>query len=179
MIQQKEKICSSCGLFKKLFSKGRCKSCTQREDSKPLKRTEIKKKPYSIPKQSQKSREAKKEQSKIRTLFFDYMINKFNENPICSETGLFINNVTRWNVCHILPKRFYKSVECKEDNVILLCIDKHTEFDKYLDTLDFKSLEKNFPNSWPKVCKQIKKLLPLCKESGKLKILFEDYLINF
>lgn len=35
-MQRKEKLCKSCGEMKFLFSKGRCKYCTAKEDSKPI-----------------------------------------------------------------------------------------------------------------------------------------------
>lgn len=177
-MQQKKKICKNCGNEEFIFSRKRCKRCATIEDTKPLNRAPIVQKKYTIPKQTQKNKKYRISQSAIRNEFFENMIEKFNQNPVCSETGLFINNLSRWNICHILPKRTYKSVQCEEDNVILFCVDKHTEFDKYLDTFDFKSLEEKFPKSWLKVCKQVKNLLSLCKENGKLKIQFEEYLIN-
>lgn len=156
----KKKICKSCNTEQYLFSRGRCQNCARKEDYKPIK------------KQTLKNKEYKKVNSSIRDEYFDY------HQPLCKfseESGSPIYNVWRGNICHIFPKRTYKSVQGDIENVVYLTNDEHTEFDRFLDTFDFKSLEEYF-SCWPLVLERVKILLPRIKENGKLSIMFEKYL---
>lgn len=83
---------------------------------------------------------------------------------------------TKANICHLLPKRKYKSVKTDLENVVYLTIDEHTLFDKLLDCNDFKSLEEQFPNCWYDVCDRASKVIKRCSENGKLKTLWTEYL---
>jgi hypothetical protein len=161
LLKLKNKKCIECGREDQPhFSKKRCKSCASKSYGK-------------IKPVTNKSKAKRKEQSSIRDVYFEALI------PLCKksdESGVPIYNATRANICHIFPKRTYKSVQANLDNHIFLTIDEHTRFDYLLDTLNFEQLEKEFKNSWQKVLFRVKKLLPLTHENGKLKIKFEEYL---
>ena len=119
-----------------------------------------------------KTAEKKKLRKEKLDIFFDILI------PSCcaysEESEQYISNPNRTNICHIFPKRIYHSVEDNLTNHVLLTFDEHTRFDDLLDKLDFEQLEKEFKNSWSIVCLRAKKLLPLLKERGSLRIKFED-----
>lgn len=170
----KKKICKSCGTEQFLFSKGRCKPCATKEDFKPLVRTPIIQRNYIIPKQSEKNKEYRKSQSAIRNSYFDYHI------PLCKfseEDGSPIYGATRANICHLFYKRTYKSVQANVNNFVYLTLDQHTRFDQLLDKNDFKALEKEF-KCWSIVAQRMKNLLPEVLEMGKMRMLFEEYLLT-
>lgn len=73
MIERKKKKCISCGRTEYLFSRGRCKSCTLREERYTLKKTKIS--PIS-----QKEKERKKLYKILRK---DYL----KEHPKCEICG--------------------------------------------------------------------------------------------
>lgn len=154
MIKQKKKICKSCGNERYIFSKGRCKQCTVIEQRVKLNNNSKNKKDQSLEN------------------FFNALIEKC---AYSEEDGTPIPNPNKSNICHIFPKRKYKSVSTDFDNCIFLTFDQHTQFDNYLDKLDFANLEKNFPNAWDKVITRVKKLLPKITETGRLKTQFEEY----
>lgn len=160
MIPRKKKVCTECGQEQYIFSKGRCQMCATRT--------------YKQPKKTRSK--AKTLKSETLTPFFDKAILKAAENPFCAETGEFISDLSRWNISHILPKSRYESIMTNELNYMLYSREAHTEFDHYLDRMDFEGLEKHFPNSWGKVCLKVKELLPLTLEGGNLKDKFEEYL---
>lgn len=168
----KKKICNICGECKPIFSKGRCMSCTPK---KPLTRSPINKKPYYIPKQTEKNKTYRKSQSAIRDEFFDYLIPRCTHSE---EDGSPIYSPSRVNVAHLWYKRTYKSVQGNVGNYVYLTQDQHTRFDQLLDSNDFKQLEKEF-KCWGLIVERMKNLLPEVIENGKLKLLFEEYLINF
>lgn len=171
---QKKKVCKSCGKEVVLFSKGRCKSCAIKEDFKPLSRKLITQKKYSIPKQTEKNRLYRKSQSAIRDTYFSYHI------PLCKyseEDGTPIYEATRANICHLFYKRTYKSVQANLNNFVYLTLEQHTRFDQLLDKNDFKALEKEF-SCWGIVVQRMKNLLPEVLEMGKMRLLFEEYLLT-
>jgi hypothetical protein len=161
-MQRKKKICVECGNEDFIFSKGRCKFCAVKS--------------YGKPKQvSEKKMEAKKKQSSARSVYFDTLITlcKFSE-----ESGERIYSPNRSNICHIFPKRIYKSIDTFLDNYVYLTLDEHTRFDYLLDTLNFEALEAEFPKAWKIAISRVKKLIPHISENGKLKLKFEEYLEN-
>ena len=156
----KKKICIECGKETYIFSKGRCRYCTQKTYKKPSQITE-------------KTKALKKEQSNVRDVYFNTLI------PLCNkseESGTLIYYPTRVNICHIFPKRTYKSVQANLDNHIFLTLDEHTRYDYLLDTFNFRALEKEFPKAWKITLQRVAKLLPFVEENKKLKIKFEEYL---
>src|SRR5690606_5836386 len=94
------------------------------------------------------------------------------------ESGSPIYNPTKVNVCHLLPKRKYKSVAADLENCVYLTIDEHTRMDKLIDCNDFTALEREFPNSWYEICGRVASVLNRTEEKGKLRTLWEEYLIE-
>ena len=86
-----------------------------------------------------------------------------------SLTGMYIPCPGVGNICHLYPKRRYKSVAEDNDNVIYLTIDEHTRFDYLLDTMDFDRLLEEFGDTWLLVAKKMRDLVPKVEEDGKLK----------
>lgn len=152
MIQRKKKICKMCNQEEYIFSKGRCKMCASQD--------------YTIPKISVKQKKEKKIQTDIRDIYFSYHIEKCKKSE---ESGKPIYEPNRSNICHILPKRIYKSVQGHFDNYIYLTLEEHTRFDKLLDEMDFDTLKKEFPSVIILLYLRFKKLIPFVKETeGKL-----------
>lgn len=154
MIKQKKKICKNCGKETYIFSKGRCKNCALKTYN-PL---------------SSINRGTKKESY---TDFFNQCLNTLP--PIDEETKHPIYNFSKFNICHILPKRRYKSVAKNIDNIVVLSIDNHTRFDYLLDTMQFNRLEKEFPNIWNIIKERLIKVIPQVTESGKLLQNLKEY----
>ncbi len=167
---QKKKICNVCGECKPIFSKGRCSTCTPK---KPLTRSPLKQKAYSIPKQTEKNKTHRKSQSAIRNVYFDYHINLCEYSE---ESGKRIYNPTRANICHLFDKARHPSLQGNIDNYVYLTMEEHSEFDILLYKHEFVKLELKFPNSWLKACERIKTLLSLCEEQTKFKLKLEEYL---
>ena len=136
-----------------------------------LKRTPIKPSTKRIKPMTDKTRQKKKEQSAIRDEYFEYHLLRCQRSE---ESGVSISNPTRANICHLFPKRTYKSVQANVDNCIYLTLDEHTRFDQLLDTYQFDKLEEEF-QCWSNVVRKIKALLPEVEEMGKLRILLEEY----
>lgn len=155
-IVQKDKICKSCGELKKIFSRGRCKFCATKEDSKPLRKA------------SPKAAEKRKEERKDFPKFFQDAIEKLKLNPVCQETGAYIYNPSSVHCAHIFPKRKYKSIACNIDNIIFLTWDKHTELDSYLDCMDMDRVRERFPKVFNIMRDRFLTLEPLIEEQGKL-----------
>lgn len=101
--------------------------------------------------------------------FFCMMLEELMETRM-SMTGTPIHFPTVCNVCHILPKRKYKSVAMLRDNIIFLQESEHTLFDMYLDQMEFDKLEKEFPFVWKYAVKKVMEMEHdgLIKERGKL-----------
>lgn len=84
----------------------------------------------------------------------------------------------RSNLCHLLPKRKYRSVGGDIENIVYLTIDEHTRFDHLIDCNDFETLEREFSNCWYDVCLRASNVIKRTKENGKLKTLWTEYLIK-
>lgn len=152
----KSKKCSECD--NPVFSKGFCRF------HQPKK---------SIKKSREQTVEKKKETQDKRNVYFDYHINRCTHSE---ESKKPINNPTRANICHILPKSLHPSLQDNLDNCILLTFSEHERFDKLLFSLEFNKLEKEFKNSWDNVCFKIKYLLYLSEESSNLSRELEKYI---
>lgn len=170
----KKKICRICGKEEYIFSRGRCRTCTTIEDYKPILKTPIAQKKYTFLKQTEKNKAYRKSQSAIRDTYFSYHL------PLCKyseEDGTPIYEATRANICHLFYKRTYKSVQANLNNFVYLTLEQHTRFDQLLDKNDFKALEKEF-RCWGIVVQRMKNLLPEVLEMGKMRLLFEEYLLT-
>lgn len=149
--------CEKCGRMVPIRSKGLCPSCRIKE--KPIKKSYIKSRPTGGDKKSNPGLSG----------FFSYMLGKL-ELMKTSLTGKPILLPTVCNVCHILPKRYYKSVATNEDNILFLTDEEHTRFDYLLDCMEFKKLETEFRFVWKVALKRIYKMLSegVIEENGKL-----------
>lgn len=126
-----------------------------------------------IPKQTQKNKDAKKDRSNIRDVYFDYHINLCKASE---ESGVRIPYPTRANICHLFDKARHPSLQGNLDNCIYLTLDEHTLFDRLLYSHEFDKLELNFPNSWNNTCEKLKSLLSLCSDNTKFSTKVEEYL---
>ena len=160
--------CEKCGRMVPIRSKGLCPSCRSKE--KPIKKSYIKNRPVG----------GKKESNPGLSGFFSYMLGKL-ELMKTSLTGKPIHCPTVCNVCHILPKRYYKSVAMNEDNILFLTDEEHTRFDYLLDCMEFEKLETEFRFVWKVALKRIYKMLSegAVEENGRLlNNIIENYFSN-
>lgn len=91
-----------------------------------------------------------------------------------SVTGRPITYPSVCNVCHIFPKRMYKSVAKEDYNIIYLTQDEHTFMDKCLDEMDLIKLKEKMPEVYNIVLSRYEKIKDKIEEQGKLKNLFEN-----
>lgn len=134
----------------------------------PLRPSKEKVKKYS----KKLNRAPRKGRSSALEAFYQYHIDRAKKSE---ESQLALSSGTA-NICHLLPKRTYKSVESYLENVVYLTVDEHTLFDHLLDCNDFEELEKRFPNCWYDVCKRAVNVIKMSSENGKLKTLWTEYL---
>lgn len=158
-MERKGYECKKCGRVVAIRSKGLCPSCRSKELQKEtgVKKKELHKKVY------------RKKTNPELSGFFRLMVEKLQEIGV-SMTGLPIHSPTVCNVCHILPKRWYKSVATEEDNILFLTESEHTRFDSLLDRMDFGGLEKEFNSIWRFAVRMVLKMenKGLIKERGRL-----------
>lgn len=152
----KSKKCKLCD--KPAFSKGLCQ---MHQPKKGIKKSRESTKEKSI---------AKKEK---RNNYFDYHLERCTRSE---ESFKEISNPTRANICHLFPKGLHPSLQDNLDNCVYYSFQEHERFDSLLFSLRFEDLEKEFKNSWNKVCFRMKNLLPLLKESTNLSREIEKYL---
>lgn len=142
VMERKLYECKGCGRLVPVRSKGLCPSC--RAKGKPKKRS------------------AKKSRPGLSDFFRDRI--EYLETFRMSYTGRPIHSPSACNVCHILPKRYYKSVAMDADNIVYLTEEEHTAFDGMLDRMDFDALEKVFPVVWRRAVSQVRCMV----ESGRI-----------
>lgn len=159
MMKSRMLPCKECGRLVTIRSKGKCSACR----SKELPRKE--RKPINIRKNV---KDAKKSE------FFEKHIKYINTFGIRStESDNMLIPASSCNVCHVLPKRIYKSVQYEDAWVVYLTADEHTRFDYLLDTHQFEKLAQEFPNTLAYI-----KLLPfdMVEENGKLLTAIKTFL---
>lgn len=166
----KTKKCKLCD--NPAFSKGLCKNHVQNSTIKS-KTTNIKSKSKSIKSFRESTVERKKEKSELRSIYFDYHIDKCTHSE---ESGKPINDPTRSNICHIIDKGRHPSLQDNLDNYIYLTFNEHERFDYLLFSLRFQDLEKEFKNSWDLACTRSLKLLNLCHENTNFIRALKKYL---
>jgi hypothetical protein len=159
----KSKKCSECD--RPVFSKGLC---------------QLHSKDKSIPKGSNKIKQKRDKTAEKNTIkkeiievYFDYHIERCTRSE---ESFKQISNPTRANICHIIPKGLHPSVQDNLENCVYYLFEEHERFDKLLFSLEFEKLEKEFKNSWDKICTRAKYVLSLCQESTNLSREFKKYL---
>jgi hypothetical protein len=115
------------------------------------------------------SSKKKKLESPDLSGFFRLMLEELNTIRM-SMTGKAIHFPTVCNVCHILPKRIYKSVATCRDNIVFLHESEHTVLDMYLDRMEFDKLETEFPFVWKYAVKKVLDMESrgMIKERGRL-----------
>ena len=156
----------------------KCLECDRPAFSKGLCQIHAKPKPLSKGSGKIKSKRdttvekntAKKE---LRDVYFEYHLERCTRSE---ESFRQISNPTRANICHIIPKGSHPSLQDNLENCVYYLFEEHERFDKLLFSLEFEKLEKEFKNSWDKVCIRAKNILPLCKESTNLSRELEKYL---
>lgn len=161
-MKQKLYECKKCGNKVIIRSKGLCTYCRSLE-------------------LSQKKRKSKQKKSKTSSSFFDNHIALLEENPYSQESGKYIKNIDRKNICHILPKRDvggFPSLREEDKNIVYLTWQEHSDFDRLLDRHDFKELEIMFPNTWNHCLQVLPELLKDCSERNKLYFSIKNYIDN-
>lgn len=141
-------------------SHGLCQACRSKELT-PKKKDRI----TSIKNSSKK----KKLENPDLSGFFRLMLEELSSIRM-SMTGKAIHFPTVCNVCHILPKRIYKSVATCRDNIVFLHESEHTVFDMYLDRMEFDKLETEFPFVWKYAVNKVLDMESrgMIKERGRL-----------
>lgn len=109
----------------------------------------------------------------LREVYFDYHIERCTRSE---ESRKQISSPTRANICHIIPKGLHPSVQDNLENCVYYLFEEHERFDKLLFSLEFEKLEKEFKNSWDKVCIKASKIIPLCLENTNFIRSFKKYL---
>ena len=155
-IIKKKKICVSCKKEQFIFSRGRCKFCTQKEDYKP------------IAKVSEKGREGGKQDSGELQRWFEERRKEMGGKCLhCGGKSSKGTSQYKCSVAHILPKRLFKSVATHPLNWIELCFwnsSCHTNYDNY--TLDITELNcfdlviERFLAIYPEIDKKERKYIP-------------------
>lgn len=145
----KPKKCIECGREDlPHFSKKRCIYCAKRSYKR-----------FKAPKINSK---------KEYDTYYSELIKVSKNAPYSYESGVYIPNITKVNICHLFPKRSYKSVSNNTDNFVLLTFEEHTRFDHLLDLYRFDDLKKEFPKSFQKLVDFYKKYEDIL-ENNKLK----------
>ena len=149
----------------------KCKECDRPAFSKGLCQIHQPKKSIKQSREATKVKTAEKQEK--RNSYFEYHIEKCTRSE---ESFKQISNPTRANVCHLFPKSLHPSLQDNLDNCVYYLFEEHERFDKLLFSLEFEKLEKEFKNSWSKVCIRMKNLIPLLKETTNLSREIEKYL---
>lgn len=164
MIVRKLKPCQTCLRPSYIFSRNRCKSCAQKEYSKPKQRTPI-------------SRIVKPSCSGELTRWFQDRRNEMTGRcthcgkPSCATDDQFY----KFSIAHILPKNFFKSIKTHPDNWIELCFwgdnSCHTMMDNNL--LDLVDL-----NCWDRVVTKFQNFYPDIStlERRRIPTIFSNYI---
>lgn len=144
---------------------------------KPLKRSILKRDGSSlkstgkltrspISKYNVNTNEKVKQRKEELTSFFGIAISTLK--PISIESDTRIQPLERKNIAHILPKWFYRSVECDLMNVVVLTWSEHSRFDDLLNRLDVEGLQREFPRTCQIIRERLPYLNEVTKESGKI-----------
>lgn len=137
-MKPKNKKCIECGREDlPHFSKKRCVYCARRSYTSVKAPKIVSKKEYGT--------------------YYTELIEVSKKAPYSYESGVLISNVTKFNICHLFPKRSFKSVANNTDNFVLLTREEHTRFDHLLDLHRFGDLQKEFPKSFQKLVDFYKK----------------------
>lgn len=149
----------------------KCKECNRPAFSKGLCQLHQPKK--GIKNSREKTVQKRNKKQDIRNSYFEYHLERCTRSE---ESFKQISNPTKANICHILPKSLHPSLQDNLKNCIYYSFEEHERFDKLLFSLEFDKLEKEFKNSWKKVCIIAEELISLSEESTNLSREFKKYL---
>ncbi len=143
--------CCECGRLVAVRSKGLCPACRKKD----------------LPKKTYRKK-------KVEGLsdFYAGHIEKIKEVGM-SYTGSPIHFASSCNVCHVFPKRIYKSVAMDDDNIVYLTDGEHGVFDRYLDSMDICGLKRDHPVLYGIAMASYRKTKDRIKERGRLIEVFE------
>lgn len=157
-MEKKLYACERCGRKVAIRSHGLCQLCRSKE---------------LPPKKTNRFTSIKVSRKKVKdpelSGFFRLMLEELEQSRM-SMTGAPIHTPSVCNVCHILPKRIYKSVSKCRDNILFLQDSEHDVFDMYIDRFDFEKLEQHFPFVWKYAVSKILDMeqAGMIKERGRL-----------
>lgn len=158
--------CGRCGREVPIRSKGLCPACRAKElaaEGKARQRRPIKARP-------------RKRDDELSGFFERHV--GILKGTRRSMTGAPIPYPSAANVCHLYPKRRYRSVATDDRNVVYLTLEEHTRLDYLLDTMDFDRLSEEFGGTWDTIAGKMALLGPEIRESGKLKNNLMTWLTN-
>lgn len=150
MMRGKLYECKECGRKVIILSKGLCQVC--RSKTKPA----VRRKPVVA---------RPKKKSHNYSEFYRGCIERLSTLKISEYSGQSIAMPTTCNICHILPKRIYKSVAEEPDNIIFLTAEEHTKYDRFLDCMDLPGLRSSMPGLYDLTIRRVSKMV----DQGKIK----------
>lgn len=147
--------CSNCDREVPILSKGMCPLCRSKS-LPPKERKPLKCKP--------------KKKSTNYSDFYSQCLTELYTIKMSEYSGRSILYPTVCNVCHILPKRIYKSVAEDRENIIFLTNEEHDKLDRYLDSMDMEGLKKDMNKLYLIVLSRVCGMLleDKVKERGRL-----------
>ena len=114
----KKKICVECGKESYLFSRGRCKPCSQKSYGQDLSKDRTNK-------TIKLHKEPRKESGEI--LAFRMI---WEERPHhCQVCGVNLPVFDHWNYMHVLSKGSFPKFRLLKECIVLACRDCHTQYD--------------------------------------------------
>lgn len=147
--------CKECGREVAILSKGLCPGCRSKQ----------------LPKKAAKPIRMKSKKKEVSyTSFYEKCLEELHTRKFSDYSGKPIVCPTVCNVCHILPKRKYKSVAEDRANIFFLTDEEHTEYDRLMDTLDFETMKSKMPDLYYMTIGRFRSMFEASKieERGKL-----------
>lgn len=126
-IKPKKKICEVCGKESYIFSKGRCKPCTQ--NSYTWETKELKPKTKVVFKSKARHRDSVKSKREGLGDFFQEKASLASGRN-CENCHKPLQGGTSVEIAHILSKSSYPEVCTNENNFLYLCQSCHNRFDE-------------------------------------------------
>lgn len=154
MMERRLLPCERCGRLVAIRSHGLCPACRAKDNGGGLAR--------KGPRRTYPPKMSPLE------MFFERHV-AILEGTRRSMTGSPIPSPSRANVCHLFPKRIYKSVATDDRNVAYLTLEEHTRLDYLLDTYDLGRIESEFGATGVNILGRMAAIAPDVKENGKLK----------
>ena len=162
-----------CEIEQPILSKGLCPYHRQKQREE---QGNLPKPKYSIKPISEKAKLKKKETKGCLEEYFDFHIQNILKKPFSEESGKFISDPTRANVCHVVDKGRHKSIQCCVENAVYLTFEEHSRMDKLLFEHRFNDFKNEFPNTFPLYVQRYNKLRKLMVENTKFIHAFDLFL---